>query len=333
MRRSSECGTTVSASRCLHTQRDRPYSLRIEPESVILRRMVMRLMRARALPLLLALCGMLAGCGASTATLAGPEESSAAPSRSSQPQGPPPDRITVDGVDLKLDSSVPFRTAQVAPDDPATVIVIGGQDAGGKPNPCTLYTVGRLLSQDDAAVRIGLYVYRTVEDLAAGSGCTAIGYPPARVRITLDRPFGSRKLICDKDGTLVPVSDPRALFRADELPAGYKQPGTLEVERREGGQVVNTMTYAGPDPDTALHLVEGPPSALEPSNNQQILQRIRVRGHDGVFQQTVNFPDVKCLRWRETDDLALAVCTRGNPEGPLSAEQLTRVAESLKIGS
>jgi len=248
--------------------------------------------------------------------------------------GPPPERIEVQGVALKLDGPAGFTVVQLDDTSRNVLIVRGGQGAPGKPSHCTLYTTGRILSQDHTSVHVGLYLYSTVRNPGFGQGCTLIGYGPAVIRLDLGVPLGQRVVYNGTDNTTpVRVVDPRALLQATTLPDGYQRPGTL-VEETIGTGADSTIreqrTYLGPQANDDIEIYEGTPNAVEPSGNQDVLARVTVRGHPATFEQARGFADLRCLRWRERVDDAVEVCSRGATTAPLTARDLQQVADGLR---
>lgn len=247
--------------------------------------------------------------------------------------GPPPPLASSQGVPLTLAGEAPFDVAHLAVGDPTVLVVVAGQEAAPVPGPCSLVTTIRVLSQDATTVHVGVYTYRTVRPLGPGEGCTGEGRPPARLRVRLGVPLAGRTVISGEEGPTVTVVDPTVLLTATDLPDGYAARGELSLQR-SGPQrsVVSSWAHRGPAEGVSLVVVQGSPVAVEPTGGQQVLARLRVRGRDAAFTQTAGFTDVRCLRWREQPDLAVAVCSTGSPVAPLDVDALRRVAEGLRRG-
>lgn len=278
----------------------------------------------------------LASCGAvPEERLSSAPSAPASASAASDDEGEPPQRMLIEGVEVERAELGIFDLVQLAKGDPAQLVLLGGQNDPGKPNPCSLEAVARRLAEDDKGVRIGVYLYRTVEKLVPNQGCPSIAYPPQRLVVQLNKPLAGRGVVDASSERPVAVVDPARLLQLTELPDGYAKEGELTIDQLPSrGGLVTMWTYAGADRGVAIHLRQGAPEAVEPPDDAglQELGRYTVHGRTAVFNQAPNFADVKCMRWRETDQLSAVLCTRGNPEAPLDADTMARLAEATATG-
>ena len=262
--------------------------------------------------------------------------SSASPSspETHEEAGVPPERMLINGVEVQRQGTASFEMVQVALDDVSQLIVRAGQDHPGKPNPCSVEAVVRRLAEDDREIRVGVYLYRTVQQLGANEGCTAIGYAAKKFVVQLDGPVAGRDVVDVSSDRAVTLVDPARLLQVTRVPDGYNATGELEVEQLPSrGGLVTMWTYEGNERGSAIHLKQGTPQAVEPrEGGRQVLGRYTVHEHPAVFDQAPGFPDVKCLRWRESDQLSVVLCTRGDPEAPLDGAAVARMADSVSPG-
>ena len=275
----------------------------------------------------------MAGCG--TATEGSLSASTAVSADAASGEGEPPERMMIDGVEVKRSELAPFELVQVEQDNPARLVLLAGQDSPGKPNPCSLEAVVRRLAENDKQVRVAVYLYRTVQELGPNEGCPGVGYPAARFVVPLEQPLGGRSVVDASTDKAVTVIDPAQLLRLTEVPDGYKPAGQLSIDQLPSrGGLVTMWTHEGAQPGTAIHLRQGDPAAVEPPADAtlQTLGRYTVHGHPAVFNQAPNFPDVKCMRWRESEELSAVLCTRGDPAAPLDGDAVARLAEATTVG-
>ena len=173
-----------------------------------------------------------------------------------------------------------------------------------------------------------------VAPLPSGHGCGLSLPPPAQHRVDLGVPLDGRRVF-DTDGLALTVLDIGTLLVPTTLPEGYRLPGTLTVGAGlpDSSNDVTLHTYAGPDRDTTIEIYQGRPDEVpgrdEPVYPSVVIDRPTVRGHRAVVTETAGFEDLTCLRWRESQDSTVDVCSRGAP-APLRSDELQAIAASMR---
>jgi hypothetical protein len=259
--------------------------------------------------------------------------------------GPPPQRITVGGSDLALAGETNIGQVWIDLVDRSTLVVQAGLDTAGVKAPlgdpyCVPYTVVRVLGQDANSIRIAAYNYKPAAPATGNVMCPGFGYPTKEHRLKLAAPVDGRTVL--HGSTAVPVVDPATVLRPSYLPAGYSQPGVLTVDwpRPDGRAGYAELRYirnpgdsfyvrqADPAAEQVINGTPGQAGLFGPETSFDVVAHPTIRGHDGVL--FTYGPQLRCLRWREAADLAVVVCSSGGLEAHLSADELVRIAESLR---
>jgi hypothetical protein len=253
--------------------------------------------------------------------------------------GPPPDRISVNGRDLvRTGDDVEMGIARIDRDDPATLVVPAGMHAPDADPHCVPHTVVRILSQNARAVEIRAFAYEPADPPAGPVICPGVRYPDLLHRLTLAAPLGDREV---RSGTTtVPVVDAGTILWPSYLPAGFARPPNVTLvfprpDRRAGSSQLSYFAgsdrylfirQADPPAEAASVTAGGQPSVFLPESSLEVTARPTVRGRPGVvFDYS---PAQRCLRWRETADLAIVICL--SPAATPGADDLLAVAESLR---
>ena len=275
----------------------------------------------------------VAGIAALPSLTASPERRTSQLAAEAVADGENPQALTIEGVDATRVGSVPITGAYTDPQDPAALYVYAGQV---KPlGFCGIYAVVRVAEQDARTVVLDADRYEPAQQAPDDLACT-LELPAAKQhRLDLGVPLDGRRLV-DSDGNELEVLDTGDLLVPTALPDGYRLPGKLTVGYGGPGLTgsdVTLHTFAGPDAKTQIEVYQGTPATLPGEMPKPpsviVVDRPSVRGHEGVVTETARLQDLTCLRWEETDDLAVSVCSRGNP-APLGAAELVAVAESMK---
>lgn len=242
--------------------------------------------------------------------------------------GAAPETLTENGVQLVRVGTKPITGAYIDPADPTALFVYAGE--AGPPGSCTDYTVVRVVKLTTDTVTLDASVYKP-PDPPTKLACTAIGYSPKRHRLDLGVRLGDRRVV-DTDGHPLHVLGAGTLLQLTALLDGYRLPGRLTVGLGDVNEVT-VHTYAGPDPQTQIEVYQGVPSKVpgwdEPVPPSVVVDRPTVHGHDAVVTKTAGLNDLTCLRWQESSDVVVSVCSRGNP-APLTSRQLQDIAASLQ---
>jgi hypothetical protein len=257
--------------------------------------------------------------------------------------GPPPQRVTFNGHQLRLAGETEVVLASIDREDRSVLVVQAGYAAAEEGTDCVPHTTVRVLAQDARTVRIGAYTYVPIESPPANSACPAVGYPAKEHRLQLGAPLDGRRVL---DGsTELVVYDPATVLTPTYLPSGYSQPGRLsfggpwgigrplvggaELSYSVGGDDFMYIREADPTAEAAYNNLGGQASLFGPESAFDIEARPTVRGQQGlVFAYGAG---LRCLRWRESSSLAVVICSHGIPSAPLAAEELLKVAESLRL--
>lgn len=124
---------------------------------------------------------------------AGPEETT-----NTLDDGPPPSQFKVGTTVMVLQGEIGVMSATPVPDHPSVLMVSVGPGMGA-PEPCVPSTVVRILSQDNASVRIAAYRYTAVVDQPETRHCRPSTGAIA-VDLDLRRPLGDRTVYAGSSG-------------------------------------------------------------------------------------------------------------------------------------
>lgn len=242
------------------------------------------------------------------------------------PAGNPAKTITIDGVELSLDSVTPVQRVRSTTEDPRTIVLEGGR-AGDRPTACSAFvTRARVVSETATAVNVAAYLYRA--DLRADPGtiCPGAMPGPAALPVRLERPLGDRSVINDPTGRAVTVVDDRVTMTPGFLPSGYD--ATPDVTYSPPGLPLTvTQTFDGAAGERLVieQAPDGPPPAVRSSD--EIVGHLRVRGRDGVLSRGKEPSSHTCLSLAE-DRGGILVCSFAAT--PLGRQALVEVAEGLR---
>lgn len=262
----------------------------------------------------------------------GPDELVGGLAAAATADGLNPEATTVQGFDVTSTGPAEVTGAWSDPQEPAALFVYAG--SASAPGRCADYAAVRVAEQDEETVVLDADRYAPAAPPPPDHACTAIGHPPQQHRLDLGIPLDGRRVV-DTDGQELEVIDTGKLLVPTALPDGYRRPGAFQAGAGFGGNGdgVALHTYAGPGSGTQIEIHQGlsekVPGSDEPVHPSVVLDRPAVRGHPAVVTVTTGFDDLTCLRWRESDDLAVSVCSRGAP-APLDGDQLQSVAASLR---
>jgi hypothetical protein len=247
--------------------------------------------------------------------------------------GANPQTLTVDGVPAARTGSARISGAYTDPQDPTGLFVYAGTSA--RPGHCNDYAAVRVAAQDAEAVTLDADRYKPVDTPPANAACSLGGVPPYQHRLDLGVPLDGRRVV-DAEGNDLRVLDTGALLVPTVLPDGYRLPGQLTVGyggTDDAGNEVAVHTFPGPDRETQIEVYQGVadkvPGRDEPVSPSVVVDRPTVRGHSAVVTRTAGLQDLTCLRWRESAQYAVTVCSRGNP-APLGSAELRAAADSMR---
>jgi hypothetical protein len=265
------------------------------------------------------------------------------PSPAGSAAASPPDRITVNGRQLTRTGVTEVDTAWVDEDDPSTLVVLAGTAPPHDGTFCNPYTVVRLLGEDADTVRIVVDRYEQPPPSPLPGvmlACPAVKHPAKEHRLELGAAVAGRAVL--NGATAVPVHDAGTVFSASYLPPGFSSPGRVAWDDHNRPELAgySARTYrAGQDGHIFIRAVdpvaeafdvshETQPSLFRPESGLDVIGRPTVRGHEGLL--IAYSADMRCVRWRESRDLAVVVCwATGYTKPPPAIEELLRVAESL----
>ena len=162
------------------------------------------------------------------------------------------------------------------------------------------------------------------------TACFGVGHSPEPVAVTLQTALGNRRLIDLDGGETHAVLRSQSMPQPAYLPAGYSAGQLTWDETGRNRSVVRTYPLAPAPPSvenavTVTRWVSPAPPTYEP----QILAHGIVLGHAAVIQQSRNFPDSVCAQWSDSTYDWL-VCSSGYPTAPLGADELLKIANSLR---
>jgi hypothetical protein len=249
-----------------------------------------------------------------------------------------PTTTTNDGTTVHL-SGYEGWTDPVLDERNPRVVWIFASFYGNRGHACEAVPVAYLASQQASGVTVRVATY--VADpppLKPGFkyACTAILLPPARLKIVLAQPLGSRMLVDATTQTSEEVLDPATVLKPTYVPRGFIQ-ANVGWESSEAGSPASGRTavakqreYIGPGSDT-FTITMGPPSINRPS--QHIISRTTVRGHPATVSYTGGFDEDMLVAWNEDPTHAVTIYQMGTYEKrypALSANELVKIANSLR---
>jgi hypothetical protein len=232
-----------------------------------------------------------------------------------------PSTIVVNGKTLTRFGTEAWYSPILDERDPK-VIWIQAEVQGGP--SCTFEPVAHVESETADAVAVVVATY-AAPPLASTVACVDIKLPPKRLKVTLQEPLASRRLVDAITTTQQDVLDPATFPAPQFVPPGYEAE-PLQWDGKFDGVAVRTYLHGGND---SLAIKKGSPAAVG-HVGPVVLDRPTVRGHPATVWQDTNFEDLTCLTWSESSTVAFQVCSSGSPKAELDGATLVQVADSLQ---
>jgi hypothetical protein len=162
-----------------------------------------------------------------------------------------------------------------------------------------------------------------------GAVCAGTANAPARLKVTLTRPLGSRVLIDATTGQRHTALDPARVPKPSYLPDGYTG-GTVQFGQPPSGPHVEAAyrTYQGPH-QNSFSVAYGPTSLNRSSGN--LNTRTTIDGHPVTVSNTPGFEQDILITWLVDETHAIAVYQMSSyTGGALSVDELLRIARSVR---
>ncbi|HEX3811654.1 MAG TPA: hypothetical protein VHX59_02335 [Mycobacteriales bacterium] len=241
----------------------------------------------------------------------------------------PPATIQRDGKTLSYAGDETWRNATLDRSDPKSVYVYAdnGDGRASWGYYCGPITVtARVTAQTATAVTViaAKYVARPPTSQAPVA-CAEVGYPLARLKVTLAQPLGNRSLVDGNRKVARPVLDANAVMKVTYLPKGYAGgTATWSDENRNAFQ----RQYRGFG--VILTVTSGPAILNRPK--QVITEHTTIRGHAATVSHAAGYPKDMLVAWNEdsTHAVTLAQMAHQTSRTALSAAELIRIANSLR---
>ncbi|MCW2671104.1 MAG: hypothetical protein JWO27_3001 [Frankiales bacterium] len=237
-----------------------------------------------------------------------------------------PPVVTVNGVALRRDKPVGFGSVLVVQRTDRIVDVRTGTREPGGPTECQPWTIPYLLQQDSATVVIGAYDYVVAKPKS--QGCFGVGLPTADLSLDLGRALGNREVVDVSTGRPADVLDESQYLTSSQLPSGFGDRQVYGARNAGFGAPFFRQSWTQERTSAWLSLVEGPPGEVLREHVQHVGQAV-VRGREGQLIRTAGGNANRCLRWLETPDDALELCSQGYTQDVLTVAELVKVADAL----
>jgi hypothetical protein len=250
----------------------------------------------------------------------------AKPVTAAQPS-PIPSSIVQGGKTLGYVGEEQWSDPVLDESDPRVVWVYASVTGGPV---CRVTPVAQVSTETANSVSVVVATY-AAETPTPSSGtqiaCTDDLPAPARLKVVLQAPLGSRTLIDAFTDEPRTVLDPATVLKPSYLPDGYTA-GPVTWDAKVAGAAMRT--YEGPGGNTFTVTV-GPASVNKPIQN--VIDHVTVRGHPATVSVDSGFAQDILIAWSEDATHAVAVYQMSayDPSHPaLSAAELEQVANSLQ---
>jgi len=199
--------------------------------------------------------------------------------------------------------------------------------ACGRAPKIALYEV----ASNGDTVTLAAAVYGPADDPDTSSfpqACTAVGYGPTPVSITLTDDLANRPLVDHATGESHLAFAASTFPTPTVIPDGYEYVSLTAPDPTTsvGPKAVATRTYRhGENQTLTVERYDG----TDNRHQDQILKTGTVQGHEAVVAQTRLFPDNVAVTWTD-GTYSWAVRSFGSPAAELSPDELLAIANSLR---